>query len=64
MICYIVLGAVVIVQAVLHYIERQRLQDRIMSRNLTEYKNRDEEIKNPHKSAHDRWMENWKKRSD
>ena len=63
MIGYIVLGAVVIVQAILHYIERRELQDRIMSRNLTEYKQRDEEIKNPHKSAHDRWMDNWK-RSD
>lgn len=64
MIGYIVLSAVIIVQSILHYIERSKLQDRIMSRNLTEYKQRDEDIKNPHKSAHDRWVENWKKRSD
>lgn len=58
----IILCAVIVLQSILHYIERERLQDRIMSRNLTEYKARDKEPV-PHKTAHDRWMESWK-RSD
>jgi hypothetical protein len=53
------LCVVIAVMSVLHYIERQKLQDRIMSRNLNEYKKIDEpHVK--HKSAHDRVMERWK----
>lgn len=56
------LCAVIAIMSVLHYIERQKLQDRIMSRNLNEYKQRDEPVK-PHESAHNRVIKNWR-RSD
>lgn len=59
MIGEVILCAVIVIQAILHYIERQRLQDRIMSRNLNEYKQRDEPH-TPHKSAHDRVLQKWK----
>ena len=57
----IVLSAVIVMQSILHYIERERLQDRIMSRNLTEYKARDKEH-TPHETAHNRVMSKWRKR--
>ena len=59
MITEIILCAVIVVQAILHYVERQKLQDRIMSRNLNEYKQRDEPHV-PHKSAHERVMKKWR----
>lgn len=59
MITEIILCVVIVIQAILHYVERQRLQDRIMSRNLNEYKQRDEPPKT-HKSAHDRVMQKWR----
>ena len=55
----IILCAVIVIQAILHYVERQRLQDRIMSRNLNEFKQRDEP-RVPHESAHKRVLKNWK----
>lgn len=55
----IVLSAVIVMQSILHYIERGRLQDRIMSRNLTEFKAKDESPKT-HKSAHERVMRKWR----
>lgn len=59
MIAEIILGAVVVIQAVSYHIERGKLLDRIMSRNLNEYKARDEPPVH-HKSAHDKVMERWK----
>ena len=61
MITEIILCVVIVMQSVLHYIERERLQDRIMSRNLTEYKARDKEH-TPHKTAHDRVLRKWRDR--
>ena len=59
MIVEILLCSVIVLQSVLHYIERQNLQDRIMSRNLNEYKQRDEPMQK-HQSAHDRVMQKWR----
>lgn len=61
MIMEIILCAVIVMQSILHYIERERLQDRIMSRNLTEFKAKDESPKT-HKSAHDRVLRKWRGR--
>ncbi len=61
MVLNIILCAVIALQSILHYIERGRLQDRIMSRNLNEFKARDKEH-TPHITAHDRVMRNWKSR--
>lgn len=55
----VILCAVIVAQEILHYIERQRLQDRIMSRNLNEFKQRDEPPKT-HQSAHDRVIQRWR----
>ncbi len=59
MVVNIILCGVIVAQAILHYIERGKLQDRIMSRSLNEYKQAD---KPPvqHKTAHDRVLERWK----
>lgn len=55
------LCAVIVIQAVLYHIERDKLLDRIMSRNLNEYKARDEPpVK--HESAHDRVLKKWRDR--
>lgn len=62
MITEIILCAVIVLQSILHYIERERLQDRIMSRNLNEYKARDKDERTPHITAHDRVMRNWRSR--
>ena len=55
------LCVVIALQSVLHYIEREKLQDRIMSRSLNEYKARDTEH-TAHQSAHNRVMSKWRKR--
>ena len=55
------LCAVIVIQAVLYHIERDKLLDRIMSRNLNEYKARDEPPVH-HESAHDRVMKKWRDR--
>lgn len=61
MVLNIILCAVIVIQAVSHHIERGKLLDRIMSRNLNEYKARDEPpVK--HESAHDRVLKKWRDR--
>lgn len=52
-----VLLAANIAQAIMHYIERGKLTDRIMSRNLTEFKG-DKLICAP--SAHDEAIRRWR----
>lgn len=61
MIAEIILGAVVVIQAVSYHIERGKLLDRIMSRNLNEYKARDEPPVH-HESAHDKVLKKWRDR--
>ena len=61
MVSDIILCAVIVIQAVSYRIERDKLLDRIMSRNLNEYKARDEPpVK--HESAHDRVLKKWRDR--
>lgn len=55
----IILCAVIVMQSILHYIERERLQDRIMSRNLTEFKTKDDAPKH-YRSAHERVLRKWR----
>ena len=61
MVTHIILCAVIVIQAISHHIERGKLLDRIMSRNLNEYKARDEPPVH-HESAHDRVMKKWRDR--
>ena len=61
MVTHIILCAVIVIQAVLYHLERDKLLDRIMSRNLNEYKARDEPpVK--HESAHNRVLKKWRDR--
>jgi hypothetical protein len=60
MLVEILLCVVVALQSIMHYIERERLQDRIMSKSLSEYKARDKEPTQHHQSAHDRVLRKWR----
>lgn len=51
-------GAVIAVQAILHYIERRELYNRIMSRDLTEYREKRPSRAAP--SAHERILKRWR----
>ena len=55
---YALLGVIVIQQAI-HHIERQDLYDRIMSKNLTEYK---DDSPGYQLSAHKRVLNRWRER--
>ena len=59
MIVNIALIIVILAQQILHYIERNQLQDRIMSRSLQEYKQSDEKPTSA-KSAHERVLRKWR----
>lgn len=57
----IALCIALVAQTVCYQIERGKLLDRLMSRNLNEYKARDEPpVK--HESAHDRVLKKWRDR--
>ena len=61
MIVNIALIIVILAQQILHCIERSKLQDRIMSKSLQEYK---QSGNNPTsaKSAHERVLKKWRER--
>lgn len=59
-IVYLLCG-VIATQQILHYFERKDLYDRIMSRNLTEYKDKGE-TRSYSVSAHRRVLGRWKQR--
>lgn len=56
----IVLFTVIIVQAVMHYIERRDLYSRLMSKNLSEYKSGSTSHQKHVSSAHDKVLERWR----
>lgn len=58
---YTVLGVVIILQAVIHFIERRDLYNRIMCKSLTEYKG---DRCASAKSAHDRIIRKWRGKKD
>lgn len=59
MIAYYVLFGIIILQNIAHYLERRDLYNRIMSKNLTEYKG--EKCSSVH-SAHARVLNRWRGR--
>ncbi len=59
----IVLVVALIVQGIIHRTERKDLYNRIMSRNITEYKNADKAAHIP-VSAHRRVLDKWKDRGE
>jgi hypothetical protein len=57
MVIYVLLS-VIILQEIFHHFERRDLYDRIMSKNLTEYKGE----KSVKVSAHERVLTKWRKK--
>lgn len=55
MITYVLFG-IIILQQIIHCFERRDLYSRIMSKSLTEYKDK----KSPFKSAHSRVLNKWR----
>lgn len=56
----IILTAVIIIQAVFHYIERRDMYNRLMSKSLSEYRQGDKKPPKHIPSAHDRVLKNWR----
>lgn len=55
MVIYIVLGAIIVLQSLLHHIERKDLYTRIMSRSLEEYKGTPTRILSYHRKRLNEW---------
>ena len=55
MIIDIILGAVIVLQSILHYSERKDLYNRIMSRSLDDYKGKPQHIITAHRRRLDEW---------
>lgn len=58
----IFLIAVIVLQSILHYCERRDLYNRIMSKDLSEYKKNDK-LPPPIPSAHDRVLNKWRNKA-
>lgn len=58
----ILLIAVIIIQAFLHFLERRDMYNRLMSKNLTEYKQSGSPPKHI-PSAHSRILNDWRKKA-
>ena len=59
MIFDLILCAVIVIQAIIHYVERRDMLNRIMSKNLTEYKQSGIPPKHI-PSAHERTLNKWR----
>lgn len=58
----ILLCVVIIGQNIIHYIERRDLYNRLMSKNLTEYRQDNKTPTTPIQSAHSRTLKKWRNR--
>ena len=56
----IILVAVILTQSLLHYAERRDMTDRLMSKNLTDYKQGGNPPPKQIPSAHDRTLKRWR----
>ena len=52
-----------LIQVIFHFIERRDMYNRLMSKNLAEYKSSGEPPKNHIPSAHDRLLKKWRDRT-
>ena len=59
----ILMIAVIVLQFILHYCERRDLYNRIMSKDLTEYKQSDKKLPPHIPSAHDRVLNKWRNKA-
>lgn len=60
----LILCAVIVIQAIFHFIERRDMSNRLMSKDLTEYKRAgfsSDKHTSHIPSAHERVLKNWKK---
>lgn len=55
-----ILIAVIVLQSIIHFIERRDMCNRLMSKNLTEYKQSDKQPPKHTPSAHDRVLNKWR----
>ena len=62
MISEIILSAIIILQAISHYIERRDMYNRLMSKSLSEYRQGDKIPPKHIPSAHNRVLNDWRKR--
>ena len=64
MLLYVLLIAVIVIQAIIHFIERRDMYDRLMSKDLSDYHNSG---KNPPKkhipSAHEKTLQRWRNKA-
>lgn len=58
-----ILVAVIILQSFLHFIERRDMYNRLMSKNLSEYKQGGKTTTEHIPSAHSRVLSNWRKKA-
>ena len=56
----IILIAVIVIQSLLHYVERRDMYNRLMSKNLTDYKQSGTLPPKHIPSAHSRVLQNWR----
>lgn len=59
----IILVAVILTQSLLHYAERRDMYDRLMSKNLTDYKQGNNPPSKHIPSAHDRILKKWRNKA-
>jgi hypothetical protein len=62
----LILCAVIVIQAIFHFIERRDMSDRLMSKDLTEYKRADfssDKHTSRIPSAHERALKKWRSTS-
>lgn len=60
----IILFAVIIIQSVIHFIERRDMYNRLMSKSLTEYKQSDHAPPPKHiPSAHEQTLRKWRNKA-
>ena len=60
MIVTIILSAVIVIQAIIHFIERRDMTNRLMSKSYAEYKNSDIPPYNTIPSAHSKVLNRWR----
>ncbi len=63
MILNFILSAIIIIQAIIHCVERRDMLNRLMSKNLTEYKQGNKKPPMAIPSAHDRVLKKWRNKA-
>ncbi len=63
MIVTIILSAVIVIQAIIHFTERRDMMNRLMSKSYTEYKKVDSTPPKPIPSAHSKILNKWRSKA-